>query len=45
MDTTVTASDWLQASYYIMDLSMSIGAKIYPFLFAIGILRMLVYCL
>lgn len=43
METTLTAADWLQASYYIMDVSIEIGAKIYPLLFAFGILRMIVY--
>lgn len=39
MPPELTVADWLQASYTIMTASMSLGAKIYPFIFAINCLR------
>lgn len=36
---TVTSAEWLDAAQYILLKSMDIGAKIYPLLAALNILR------
>jgi hypothetical protein len=36
---TPTSTQWIDACIYIMDISMQIGAKLYPFLCGLGLLR------
>lgn len=38
----LTSTDWLQAAYYCMDVSMRIGAKIYPLIIGIRIINLIV---
>ena len=42
METTITASDWIETCIYIMDQSMYIGARIYPFICGLGLLRTII---
>jgi hypothetical protein len=38
----ISTEQWLEASIYMLEQSKIIGAKIYPFVYAVGIVRTMV---
>jgi hypothetical protein len=41
-DSPPTTEQWTEASIYMLNQSKVIGAKVYPFIFAIGITRTII---
>lgn len=37
-----SSSDWISASIYIMDVSNYVGARLYPAIIAVGLLRTII---
>jgi hypothetical protein len=38
----ITTEQWLDTSIYILEQSKIIGAKVYPFVYAVGIVRTII---
>ena len=38
----ISAAEWLNACINIMDISMEIGAKLYPLICGFGLIRMII---
>lgn len=39
MEESLVSTQWIDASIYIMNISMEIGARLYPFLCGLNLLR------